>query len=189
MTILRIVFCVTIYFMLLVIPKHSEALPKCEGSPASPVSGDNYFNSISQYWHNCNGELKHSLFGKYVGEWKDGKRHGNGVWTSDLSAGYPGVIYVGEFKHDKFDGRGTLTWILPSKWAGMKYVGEYKNHKMHGKGTLIYNRPHPHAGQRYAGEFKNNKANGLGRLTFVSPHPHAGKKFAGKFKDGLFIEY
>ena len=52
--------------------------------------------------------------GKYVGEWKDGKRHGQG--TKTLANGNK---YVGEFKDSKATGRGTFTW-----GSGNEYVGE-----------------------------------------------------------------
>jgi len=56
---------------------------------------------------------------KYVGEYKDGKRNGQGTVTwSD------GKNYVGEFNDGKFNGHGKLTWS-----DGTKYVGEYKDGK------------------------------------------------------------
>ena len=60
------------------------ALPDC------PSSG---------YFHNCFGTLTHSSGSKYVGEWKDDKKHGQGTFTW-LS----GEKYVGEFKDDKVHG-------------------------------------------------------------------------------------
>lgn len=61
---------------------------------------------------------------KYVGELRDGKRHGQGTLT------WPnGMKYVGEFKDDKFHGQGTYTF--PS---GENYVGEFKDNKPHGRG-------------------------------------------------------
>ena len=54
--------------------------------------------------------------GVYVGEKKDGKRHGQGTLTfSD------GSSYEGEYRNDKRHGQGTLT-----KPNGDKYVGEFK---------------------------------------------------------------
>ena len=53
---------------------------------------------------------------KYVGEYKDGKRHGQGTLI------LPYGKYVGEFKDDKKHGQGTHTW--PS---GQKYVGEWRD--------------------------------------------------------------
>ena len=54
---------------------------------------------------------------KYVGEYKDGKMHGQGTytWTS-------GDKYLGEFKNDQKHGQGTYTWA-----DGKNYVGEFKN--------------------------------------------------------------
>ena len=55
----------------------------------------------------------------YVGEVKDGKRHGRGTLTLP-----DGEKYEGEFKDGEYDGRGTLT--LPD---GEKYEGEFKDGK------------------------------------------------------------
>ena len=62
----------------------------------------------------------------YVGEWKDGMRHGQGTWT-DTDAGHK---YVGEFKYDKFHGQGTSTYS-----DGYKYEGGFNYGKYHGQGT------------------------------------------------------
>ena len=42
---------------------------------------------------------------KYVGEWKDDVRNGNGTFTDDN-----GRKYVGQWKNDKKHGDGTFTW-------------------------------------------------------------------------------
>jgi len=54
---------------------------------------------------------------KYEGEWKDGKKHGQGTltWAS-------GAKYEGEWKDGKKHGQGTLTWA-----SGKKYEGEWKD--------------------------------------------------------------
>ena len=49
---------------------------------------------------------------KYVGEYKDGKRHGQGTFTHS-----DGGKYVGEWKDDKPNGQGTFT-----HYTGKKYV-------------------------------------------------------------------
>jgi len=55
----------------------------------------------------------------YVGEWKDGKKNGQGTWTwSD------GMGYVGEWKDGNEHGQGTFSWS-----DGSKYVGEFKDGK------------------------------------------------------------
>ena len=54
---------------------------------------------------------------KYVGEWKNGIRHGKG------SQIHPdGWKYKGEWKGGLFHGQGTYTWS-----NGEKYVGEWKD--------------------------------------------------------------
>jgi|TARA_Y100000294_G_scaffold10708_1_gene9929 hypothetical protein len=55
--------------------------------------------------------------GKYVGEWKDGKKNGQGTMTLPN-----GNKYVGEWKNGEQDGQGTFTTS-----NGTKYVGEWKN--------------------------------------------------------------
>ena len=86
----------------------SFALPPC------PTSG---------YFDNCYGTLtwgKGEWEGdKYVGEFKDNKRHGQGTYTHAN-----GDKYVGEWKDDYRHGQGTGTWT-----NGDKYVGEWKDDK------------------------------------------------------------
>ena len=69
---------------------------------------------------------------EYLGEYKDGKKHGKGRYTwSD------GGIYEGNWKDGKEHGHGTYT--TP---AGRKYVGEWRegkpwNIKIYGKTGII----------------------------------------------------
>ena len=76
-------------------------------------------------WNNCIGTFTLPDGGKYVGEFRDGKYHGQGTatWPS-------GQKYVGEFRDGKMHGQGTLT-----RPSGVKYVGEFRDDKMHGQGT------------------------------------------------------
>ncbi len=62
---------------------------------------------------------------KYVGEWKDDKRHGQG--TGSLANGGK---YIGEWKNDKKDGMGTLT--SPD---GSQHSGEWKDGELLPKGS------------------------------------------------------
>jgi len=66
---------------------------------------------------------------KYVGEYKDSKRHGTG--TSFIYPG--GAKYEGEWKDGEKHGRGVYTYP-----DGSKYVGEYKDGMRYGTGTYIY---------------------------------------------------
>ena len=60
--------------------------------------------------HNCQGTYTGADGGKYVGEYKDGERNG----------------------------QGTQTWGPNSKWAGDKYVGEFKDALRNGQGTYTF---------------------------------------------------
>ena len=69
---------------------------------------------------------------EYVGEYKDGKKHGQGTYTSHV-----GTKYVGEWKNGKKHGQGTETWS-----SGWKYVGEWREGKpwnitIYGKSGII----------------------------------------------------
>jgi hypothetical protein len=109
------------------------------------------------------GTFTYSNGKKYVGEWKDDKRHGKGTITNPN-----GNKYVGEWKDDKGDGKGTITWS-----NGSKYVGEFKNNKMHGQGTETW----PN-GQKYVGVYKDGNKHGQGTYTWPS-----GNKYFGGWKD------
>ena len=65
---------------------------------------------------------------KYVGQHKDGKANGKGIFTYAN-----GDEYVGQHKNDKAHGYGTMKWK-----NGDKYFGKYANGKANGKGTFIY---------------------------------------------------
>ena len=109
--------------------KAESALPDC---PADQ----------SLRFHNCFGTYI-ANGQKYVGEYKDNTRHGQGTLTLTSGSGK----YVGGFKDDKIDGQGTLT--LPS---GEKYEGEYKDDKKNGYGTLTFP-----DGTAWKGYFINDK--------------------------------
>ena len=90
-----------------------SSLPKCKGK----------FNK----WTNCHGTKESKKGHKYVGEFLNGKFHGQGIFT------YKGRKYVGQYKNHKRHGQGTYTYS-----NGDKYVGEWKKGKRHGKGTLTH---------------------------------------------------
>ena len=77
---------------------------------------------------------------KYVGEWRDGKMHGQGTYTFA-----DGGKFVGEFKDGYWNGQGTYTYS-----SGNKYVGEWKDDKMHGEGTYTTAN-----GGKFVGKFKD----------------------------------
>jgi len=102
--------------------------------------------------------------GVYVGEKKDGKRHGQGELTfSD------GSMYEGEYKDGERHGQGTLT-----KPNGDKYVGEFKDGEMTSQGTYTHS-----DGSSYEGEWKDGKQDGWGIETYSD-----GSSYEGEWKDG-----
>ena len=109
----------------------------------------------SGYLHNCFGTFTWGsntkwAGDKYVGEWKDDKKHGQGTYNY---AG--GEKYVGEWRDNERHGKGTLTLA-----DGEKYVGEFSNGKYHGQGTYI-----DASGEKYVGGYKDGKKHGQGILT------------------------
>ena len=80
---------------------------------------------------------------KYVGEWRDGKYHGQGTLTMTVENKNK---YVGEWRDGKRNGQGTMTYK-----SGNIYVGEYKDNDMHGQGAMIFV-----DGGSLVGEFKDN---------------------------------
>ena len=106
-----------------------------------------------------------------VGEYKDGKKDGQGTWTST-----DGRKYVGEWKDGKRNGQGTYTYP-----DGRKYVGEYKDGKKYGQGTNTWS-----DGRKYVGKFKNGLPNGKGTETSPDGWRYVGKYNEGKWKDGKY---
>lgn len=108
------------------------------------------------------GQLTFADGASYVGEFKDGKIHGQGTATYSN-----GDKYVGEFRDNKRHGQGTYTFA-----DGGKYVGEYREDNRYGQGAATY----PN-GDRYAGEFRINMRHGLGSYTFAD-----GSRYSGEYR-------
>ena len=76
----------------------AAALPDC------PSSG---------YFDNCYGSWAYDNGDKYVGEYKDGQKHGQGTVTFAS-----GNKYTGDWKEDMRNGLGTNTWANGSSDTG-----------------------------------------------------------------------
>ena len=98
-----------IFFILFAGNSIASSLPNCP-------------SDASARYHNCFGTTTFASGDKYVGEFKDGKKHGQGAYTFAN-----GNKYVGEYKDDKRNGQGTDTFA-----DGAKYVGEKKDGLFHG---------------------------------------------------------
>ena len=129
-------------------------LPACQGSDTAR-------------WDNCFGTIKFSGGAEYVGEFKEGKLHGQGIGT------FPdGAKYVGEHKYGMPDGFGINTFA-----DGQRYEGEFKAGKRNGQGTIT-----SATRGKYVGEWKDDKYNGLGIR--ITPD---GKRSEGIFENNKFI--
>ena len=125
--------------------------------------------STTTYWHNCLGTDNYPSGSRYIGEWKDGKEHGQGIfiWAD-------GEEYIGQWMNGKKHGQGTYTY--PS---GDEYVGEHQNGVRHGRGTYTYP-----SGAKYVGEYQNGVRRGRGTYTYPS-----GAKIVGEWANGELNGY
>ena len=125
---------------------------------------------------------------KYMGEWKDGKRHGQGNMTY-----HDGSKFVGKWKDGKRHGQGNMTYAtdVSSNFTlqknnvltfhdGSKFVGKWKNGKRHGQGTW----KHPY-GRTYVGGYKNGWWHGKG-VTTARDGQRWYTFYDGEFKKGHF---
>ena len=124
-----------------------------------------YAQCISGDCENGTGTFKDGNGFIYLGEWKDGKFHGQGTITS------ASIKYVGEWKDGKMNGKGTFTIIDD----GAEYVGEFKDGRREGHGTMTYGEG------KYVGEYKDGKFHGQGTMNFAD-----GRIWSGKWKKGEF---
>ena len=168
----------------------SEFTAPKSSSPSLPTPTNCPGADVSR-WTNCTGEItlkdKHS----YKGEFLNGKMHGYGVMNI-LHPNFKGDKYVGEFNENKKNGQGTYIFAQGNKYVGSykddeyhglgtftyvngnKYIGEFKEGEMHGQGTFTFAN-----GDKYVGEYKDSKYNGQGTYTYEN-----GNKYVGEFKDG-----
>ena len=71
-------------------------------------------------WSDCFGTHVYTNGDKYVGEFKDNKRHGQGTYRHNS-----GNKYVGGYKDGKKHGKGTVTFA-----NGDKFIGTFKEGKV-----------------------------------------------------------
>jgi hypothetical protein len=90
-----------------------------------------YYFSFTYFYNNCQASVTYDDGRKYVGEWRGGKRHGQGtvIWAD----GGEYAKYVGEWRNGQPNGQGTLT-----KADGGKYVGEWIVVEGSGQGEGTY---------------------------------------------------
>ena len=106
----KLLSILVIFLTSLFLAGEALSLPNCVGTWSSSS------------WNNCFGQyIWTGDGGKYIGEWKDGKRNGQGTFT------YPdGNKYVGEFKDDKKNGQGSYTFSDGRITEGIWQDGKFK---------------------------------------------------------------
>jgi hypothetical protein len=155
---------------------------------------------------NGTGTYNYEKDGRYVGEHKNGKRHGFGTFY------FPnGDSYVGEWKENSQVGYGIYEYVTAGKY--LKYMGEWKNGKREGFGLMLQQDETSRIGKwlngtytesveagclygdcensfstyvweddgsQYAGKYANGKRNGIGIY-----HYGKGGTYSGNFVDGV----
>jgi len=106
---------------------------------------------------------------KYVGDYKNGKRSGKGVYYS-----FKGHKYEGEYENNKPNGQGIQTFA-----NGERHEGLYKDGKLNGIGKRFYV-----SGSIYEGEFVEGKISGQGIYVSGVSTPFPGDRYVGSYKDG-----
>jgi hypothetical protein len=89
---------------------------------------------------------------RYDGQWKDGKKHGTGLFLLGN-----GTVYTGEFESDMYNGHGTLRTA-----GGDVYTGEWVRNKGSGQMSVVLGNDDLYEGKMYGGKF-----HGQGRYTFT----------------------
>jgi hypothetical protein len=125
----------------------------------------------------CNGNFSGPCFGtyeypsgdKYLGQYRDGKRNGQGTFIFAN-----GEKYVGQWKDNIRNGQGTSTFA-----DGNKYVGQFKDDERNGQGTFTFAN-----GNKYVGQFKDDKYGGFGTLY----NPNGSIKQQGLWRDDKFVQ-
>lgn len=115
---------------------------------------------------NGNGTITYPSGRAYVGDFKDGKKEGNGTFTHN------GYMYIGEWKNDVPHGKGNLTYP-----DGVIYLGDFKDGIPEGKGEVTLPE-----GVKYAGDVKNGKRHGYGVEIDAN-----GEKKEGYWENNIFI--
>lgn len=88
----------------------------------------------------------------YEGLFKNGMRHGRGVWR-EKDVGH-GAVYEGEYVLDKKEGQGTYTWV-----SGNFYKGSFASDLRHGYGEMYWT-----DGSYYKGNWVDGIQEGEGEL-------------------------
>ena len=106
----------------------------------------------------------------YIGEFKDGLKHGYGYWAETDSP--TANNYRGDFLNDKKWGYGVFNWT-----SGNIYKGNYRNDEREGFGEMLWT-----DGSSYKGDWKNGIQHGYGIMQFSD-----GSSIKGYFKNNIYL--
>ena len=128
----------------------------------------------------------------YIGDWKDGKRHGQG--TIHMQSYH----YSGQWTNDKITGFGRITFSQRNN-KGLYYEGELINSKYHGHGRFVFRN-----GDVFEGMYSNGNRDGYGKEVKINGDIYEGtwkgsEKITGtlrrtkhgceiKFEDGKTVD-
>mmetsp|Transcript_26785 Transcript_26785/g.43738 ORF Transcript_26785/g.43738 Transcript_26785/m.43738 type:complete len:405 (+) Transcript_26785:97-1311(+) len=119
---------------------------------------------------------------KYEGEWRKGRRHGQGTLYVCIKAKLV-KRYEGQWVEDRMEGRGKLYYAdgteYDGEWVNNKrnghgrfqfgngdlYDGDWVNEKRHGRGVMYYRN-----GDRFEGEWCEDQKEGHGQYFYASSH-------------------
>lgn len=98
----------------------------------------------------------------YEGQWKAGKRHGQGKFYEHWDKGtFPTYNYEGQWADDKEEGEGSASWATPYPYSTpYTYEGQWKAGQKHGHGKHTYT-----SGNTLEGEWQNGHLKGRGVYT------------------------
>ena len=144
----------------------------------------NFLKRLWNGWSDCVGESTYASGDKYVGEFKDGKRNGQGTYYFLADNKWKGDQYVGEFKDGLQSGKGTYHHLADDKSRGDKYVGEFKDGKRNGQGPYYFLAENKWKGNQYVGEFKDGEQTGQGVYYHLANNPLKGYRVVGEWYGG-----
>jgi len=110
--------------------------------------------------------------GKYVGQWKNGLRHGFGKFTWNNVD-----TYSGNWFEDKRHGEGTYIWH-----DGSKYKGHYSHGVRSGYGIYYYTN-----GTIYEGTWQSNLKHGIANFYYKESVNIGGRYFNNEYVSGTGI--
>ncbi|MCH5311551.1 MAG: hypothetical protein J1E57_06310 [Prevotella sp.] len=111
---------------------------------------------------------------KYVGEYRNGKPHGQGIIYYSIDDSNKRKYYEGDWVNGVREGNGTLVWN-----SGEKYTGAWK-YVRNGYGTNYYAN-----GEIYEGNWLNDKRHGNGKITFAKDDSSDRKYYDGDWLEGV----